>query len=76
VSGPIIIERAKSSFDEMKKTGKCTFSVGWLQSNKNYLLLRYVLFENVEYLIIQRLTGPFGAALKNSTVHNILRKYF
>jgi len=32
----MVIETAKSSCDEMKITGKCTFSVGLLQSNKNY----------------------------------------
>ena len=35
-----------------------------------------MLFENLEYLIIQHLSGPIEAGLKNSTVHNIWCKYF
>jgi hypothetical protein len=57
MSGPFIIERARSSCDEMKKTGKCTFSAGWLQINKNYLWLLYMLFKNFQYLTIHHLTG-------------------
>lgn len=78
-SGPMIIVTVKSSSVEMKIISNCTFSVGWLQSNKNYLWkiwLLYVLLENLEYLIIQHLSGPIDDGLKNSTVHNILCKYF
>jgi hypothetical protein len=34
LSGLMIIERAKSFCGEIKITDKCTFSDGWLQSNK------------------------------------------
>jgi hypothetical protein len=34
VTGPMIIEKAKSFYDEMKITDKCTFSEGWLRNFK------------------------------------------
>jgi DDE superfamily endonuclease./Tc5 transposase DNA-binding domain./CENP-B N-terminal DNA-binding domain. len=34
VTGPLIIEKAKSFYDEMKITEKCTFSEGWLRNFK------------------------------------------
>jgi hypothetical protein len=34
LTGPMMIEKAKSFYDEMETTDKCTFSEGWLQ---NYL---------------------------------------
>jgi len=34
VTGPMIIEKAKSLYDEMKVSEKCTFSEGWLRNFK------------------------------------------
>jgi hypothetical protein len=32
VTGPMVIGKAKSFYDELKVTDKCTFSEGWLQN--------------------------------------------
>jgi hypothetical protein len=34
VMGLVIVEKAKSFYDEMKLTDKCTLSKGWLQNFK------------------------------------------
>jgi hypothetical protein len=47
VTGPMIIEKANSFYDEMKITGKLIFSEG---CKKNSLK---VLYDNLEHLIIQ-----------------------
>jgi hypothetical protein len=35
MTGPMIIQKAESFYDEMNITGKCTFSQRWLQNLKN-----------------------------------------
>jgi hypothetical protein len=37
-NGPVVIDKAKCFYDEMKITNKCAFSGGWLQ-NVNPLTL-------------------------------------
>lgn len=34
VTGPVIVEKTKSFYDEIKITDKCTFYKGWLLNSK------------------------------------------
>ena len=56
MTGPMVIENAKCSYDEMKITDKCASSDGWLQNFKE-LRSVYAPSDNPECLIIQNLSG-------------------
>jgi hypothetical protein len=64
MTGPVIIKKAKSFYDEMEVTDKYTFSKG---GNKNYLCeLRsvWVLSDNLAHLMIWHLSSPLGVGLR------------
>jgi hypothetical protein len=61
--GPMIIDKAKSLYDEIKITDKGTFSAGSNKTLKNLINYRYCLIK-LEYLIIWHLSGPVNAILK------------
>jgi hypothetical protein len=57
VTGPVVIEKAKCSYDEMKITDKCTSSYGWLRSFKELRSVQALSCDQV-CLIIQNLSRP------------------
>ena len=62
MTGPMIIEKAKYFYDEVKITHKRTFRDGWQSSNKK-LSVRNLL-HNPEYLLTWHMYSVVGAAVK------------
>jgi hypothetical protein len=69
-TGPIVMEKVKCFYDEIKVTDKCKFCNGWLQNFKELRSVQ-VPSDNLEYLIIRHQSSPMQVRLMEFCCNNI-----